>query len=524
MTTTDHAASVPVNGANPGLKRNAITFVSGVAIGVASTAPAFSLAATLGFVAAVGGVAIGAPAVILVSFIPMLFLALAFKYMNRADPDCGTTFSWAAKALGPTTGWLGGWAILAAEVIVMADVSQIAAIYTFRLLGWTSALNSTFAVTLLGTAWIVLMTWICWRGIELSARTQRVLLGMEFVTLVLFAVVALITVYVNHPAGSIEPAVSWFNPFRMSAGTLVNGMLLGVFIYWGWDCAVTVTEESEHSHTAPGRAAVVSTLLLVGIYLLVTVAAQSFAGVKGLAANAEDIFSGGLAHSVLGSPWDKLMTLAVLSSAAAATMTTILPVARVALAMARQNAFPSAFARTHPRNQTPNVGTIAMGVASVVWYVLIVNVSTDVLADSVTALGFAVCAYYGMTGYACAVYYRRELLKSARNLIYVGILPVLGALVLTGIFVKAAVFYSHPGNTSSQPIFGVGAPVMIGVGLLLLGVVAMLIARLRYRDFFNRKPEVAEPGLLDGEIEPAAGAELFTRPAVTSADQPQSIT
>jgi amino acid transporter len=172
-------AGVP--GQDRGLKRNAITFVSNVVIGVASTAPGYSLAATLGFVTAIAGIGTGSPAVMLVAFVPMILIALAYNYLNRADPDCGTTFSWVTKAMGPTMGWMGGWAIIVADIIVMANLAQIAGIYTFRLFGWTGAANSTLAVTIAGVIWIVVMTAICWRGIELSARTQRFLLGMEFV-------------------------------------------------------------------------------------------------------------------------------------------------------------------------------------------------------------------------------------------------------------------------------------------------------------------------------------------------------
>ena len=81
-----------------GLKPNAISFISNVVIGVASTAPAYSLAAVLGFITLTGGVGFASPAIMLVAFIPMLCIALAYNYMNRADPDCGTTFTWATKA------------------------------------------------------------------------------------------------------------------------------------------------------------------------------------------------------------------------------------------------------------------------------------------------------------------------------------------------------------------------------------------------------------------------------------------
>ena len=499
--------------AEKGLKSNAISFVSNVVIGVASTAPGYSLAATLGFVTMTAGVGFASPAVFLVAFVPMLCIALAYNYMNRADPDCGTTFSWVTRAMGPSLGWLGGWAIIVADVIVMANLAQIAGIYSFQLFGLTAAANSTLDVTIVGVVWIVVMTWICWRGIELSARTQQALLAMEFVTLLVFAVVALVTVYVDHPTilashhayHSSEVSVSWFFPWKMAGITpLIKGVLLAVFIYWGWDTCVTVNEETEDAGRAPGRAAVVSTLMLLAIYLVVTVAAQSYAGPGFLSLHADDIFSGGLGSSVLGSGLDKLLIIAVLSSASASTQTTILPTARTSFAMARAKAFPKAFAHIHQRFQTPDFSTIVMGILSIVWYVAIVNVSSNVLADSIVAIGFGIAFYYGLTGFACAIYFRRELLKSAKNFIYIGVLPVIGGLMLSFIFVYAIVEYQNPNNDSTSPILGIGTPVFIGIGSLLLGVVVMLFARIPYREFFSRKLELADPAVLeDGYVAPA---------------------
>jgi len=126
--------------------------------------------------------------------------------------------------------------------------------------------------------WIVVMTAICVYGIELSARTQVGLLGAEILTLVLFAVVALVKVAGGDaPDGSVSPDVAWFSPFAIdSTDGLVAGLLVAVFIYWGWDSTVCVNEETSDSGTTPGRAAVASTVILVGIYVLVAVAAIAF--------------------------------------------------------------------------------------------------------------------------------------------------------------------------------------------------------------------------------------------------------
>src|SRR3954464_2410060 len=271
VVEVDPSASGRPGVGDKGLKKDALGFVSSCVIGVASTAPGYSLAASLGFVVAVEGIGLQAPAVMLLAFVPMLLIASAYYYMNRADPDCGTTFSWVTRAMGPYLGWMGGWAIIVADVIVMANLAQIAGLYSFLLVGWQSAADSTLAVTIVGVVWIAIMTWICLVGIELSARTQVGLLGAEIVTLALFSVVALVKVAAG-TAGphAVDPSLSWLNPFAVdSTSALVSGVLISVSIYWGWDSTVTINEESRDATEGPGKAALLATVILLAIYVVV---------------------------------------------------------------------------------------------------------------------------------------------------------------------------------------------------------------------------------------------------------------
>ena len=198
-SVAESGAPEPPGVMDKGLKKNAIGYLSNIVIGVASTAPAYSLAATLGFIVVVKGVGVHAPAVMLVAFVPMLLVASAYKYFNRADPDAGTSFAWTTRTFGPATGWLNGWAIFLSDVIVMASLADIAAIYTFKLFGFTELGESKAAIIIGAVLWIAIMTWICYRGIELSARIQQVLLSAEIFILGLFAVVAFVKVYGSHP-------------------------------------------------------------------------------------------------------------------------------------------------------------------------------------------------------------------------------------------------------------------------------------------------------------------------------------
>jgi amino acid transporter len=284
---------------------------------------------------------------------------------------------------------------------------------------------------------------------------------------------------------------------------LTDGLLIAVFIYWGWDSTVTVNEETRDSASTPGKAAVVSTLILVGIYVIVSTAALAYGGTEELIKNSDDVLSA-LATNVFGTPWDKIVIIAVLTSAAASTQTTILPTARTSLSMARVRAMPERFGEVNPRFLTPAFSTIVMGVLSIAWYVGLTIVSANILFDSIAALGLMIAFYYGITGYACVVYYRRVLFSSVKTFVLAGVAPFLGGVILTFVFIKSCIDLSDPANSESGNAWlGLGPPLVIGLGFLLLGVVLMIWWRLTHPDFFKRRPEVVDPAVIAAA--PAAG-------------------
>ncbi len=466
--------------AKKGLRSDSVGLLSSVVIAVSSTAPAYSMAASLGLIVAVAG--IHTPMVLVASFLPMLFIAFAFRELNKIDPDCGITFAWATRAFGPTTGWLGGWGIIAADLIVMSSLSQIAGRYFFLLFGLNSLANSVGWVTVTGVCFIGLLTWVCYRGIEISVRVQQALLFIELFSLIAFALVAGIKVLTHHAmAHATSLNVHWLTPWSGSSSNLSNSFLLAVFIYWGWDCALSVNEETKDRSRTPGRAAVIATIMLVVVFGLVSVTAICFAGPTFLANNSGDVLSA-MAQAVFGSTFGRILILCVLTSTAASTQTTIIPTARAVLSMAVYRALPARFAKTSARFQTPTVATVAMGIASALLYVAMTLVSTNVLADSASATGLLIAFYYALTGYSCAWFFRKEL-HSARDVLMRLVLPLLGALALSGAFVLSIKSYL-PASSSYSSLWGMGGVFVIGAGSLLLGVVLLLVARSRERDFF----------------------------------------
>ena len=488
-----------------GLKGGALGLVSSIVVGMASTAPAYSLAASLGLIVASGGALLAgvkAPAIILMAFIPMWMIAVAYQELNKAEPDCGTTFTWASRAFGPLVGWMGGWGIIAADVIVMANLAQVAGSYSFTLVGASELANSTLWSTVAGVIWIVVMTYICYRGIEVSARLQYGLLGIELVVLVAFAAVALFKVYTNQAEPySIKPSLDWFWPAGLDFTTVIAPALLtALFIYWGWDTAVACNEESEDPGTTPGRAAVISTFLLLATYATVSVATIAFAGVGeegvglGNQDNADDVFAA-VGHdlfgdSVIGKIGLMLLAASILTSASASTQTTILPTARTTLSMGVYKALPESFAKIHRRYLTPTTSTIAMGAVSILFYLLFTLVSPNLLTALIGSVGLMIAFYYGLTGFACVWFYRKDLTKSGRDLLMRGVVPLLGALILTAVFVYGLIQYAKPDwltddDGNNVTIFGYGAVAVVGIGALLLGVIAMIAWRIASPDYFK---------------------------------------
>jgi amino acid transporter len=243
-----------------------------------------------------------------------------------------------------------------------------------------------------------------------------------------------------------------------------------------------------------------STVVLLVTYVLVTTAAQAFAGTgsRGIGLtnpkNSGDVLSvlGGEVFGTTGLGWflARLLVLMVLSSAAASTLTTILPTGRISLAMATYRAIPAKFARVHAKYLTPTWSTVGMAIASILFYVVMTLVSTSVLGDTISSLGLMIAFYYGLTGLACAWWFRKEL-RWGWGLVVRGVMPLFGGLTLLAFFVYGASQFwkSNFGNTfwtlPFSPHWRIGGVFLTGSGALLVGVFLMLVYRAIRPAFFR---------------------------------------
>lgn len=483
-----------------GLAAGKLGLLPSTVIGLGSTAPLYSLAATLGFV--VMAVGAQAPIALIVAFVPMCLTAFAYRELNTAVPDAGTAFTWAAKALGPRTGWFAGWGAFVSGVIVMSSQTQVASRYLLLLVGGETLADSPVIVTSLGAVIIAVMTWVSFRAVEAGAKAQYALMALQYMAIIAFCIGLWLAISDDRHA--LDFSWEWFNPFAADNPVgFMQAVLLAIFMYWGWDTCLSLAEETKNPRTTPGLAALLSTVCLLVTYVGMTVLAMMYAGVgtegKGLANpdGAEDVFFS-LREDTLGS-YGWVLVFAIFVSALSTCQTTILPEARATFAMGIYKALPRRFAHINPKYQTPGFSTIFMGVVSAAFYVGMTILSGDILADTIESTSLAVAMYYALTSLACILYFRKHLFDSARNVVFRLVLPLLGGLMMTAVFVYSAINMFDP-DYGTTTLLGTSGTFVMGVGSLALGLVVMFVW-MRFaeaRPYFegrtlNRDTEVLVP-------------------------------
>ncbi|MFG6279165.1 APC family permease [Microbacterium sp. 5K110] len=478
-----------------GLSAGTIGLLGAVVIGISCIAPAYTFTAAIG--PTVGAVGVQVPAIILVGFIPMLLVAFGYRELNNRMPDSGTSFTWAARAFGPWIGWMAGWGLIAATVIVLSNLAGIAVDFLFLLISQltgqpgiadlASNLPINIAVCLL---FVLGATVVSYRDMQTTQKLQYVLVGFQVIVLVVFAVVAIVHVVSGDAYDPTPVDWSWFNPFAVSSfSAFAAGVSLSIFIFWGWDVTLTMNEETKDPEKTPGRAATITVVTIVSLYLLLAVSMIMFAGIGdgefGLGnPDIQDNAFFALAGPILG-PFAAFVSLAVLTSSASSLQSTFVGPARTLLAMGHYGALPPKFAAVSPRFFTPGYATIVSAVVAAGFYAVMRVVSVNVLSDTILTLGIMICFYYGLTAFACVWYFRKQWFDSARNVFFTFLFPLVGGVILAVIFVTTLIDSMNPEYGSGSEIGGVGLVFVLGVTIIVLGAVIMVVQYFRRPAFFR---------------------------------------
>jgi amino acid transporter len=503
-------ATTEVGGQHTGgelqLRKSALGLWDDTIIAVSSTAPAYSIATSLGALAA--AVLLAGPAAIWVGFIPVTGIAVAYYYMNRADPNCGAAYTWASKALHPSIGFLNGWVVIVTDVIFMsfaAPQGGSALLTLFNAWGLNSVggldlsatgSNSQTLSVIFGVGFLALVTYMVLVGIKIAARFQWMLLAIEYLIVLGFAILGLFK------GGGSGFDLNWLSPFNMGGlSGLAAGVVISVFFYWGWDTAANLNEETDDSAENPGRAGIIGMFLLLVLFLIASISIQTVLTPQEINDNSSATLTA-FADKLVGPHWGSLAILAFLSSTVATLQTTLLPSVRTAFSMGRDGMLGPVWAVVHPIWRTPWIGTLIMGAISAV--IALVSLKLGGLAAvvnaGVTSIGLLVAFYYGVVGVSCTVYYRHALTNNLKGFIFAGVFPLLSAITL---FVLGGYLIWTDWNASSDFAFDATNGkflVLVPAVALLSGIPALIYSYLRrHPKYMSMATESASPTALSPE-------------------------
>ena len=454
------------------LEPNAIGVAQDTIIGLASSAPAATMAVTLAGLAATAAYA-GGPIIVLCG-IPMLILANTYRRLNLWNANCGASFEWVGRAINPYLGFIVGWLMLAG--CLTGTISVVVVLSPAVLDVFGASATSTWPNILISTGVIIVMAVIAAIGIRITARTQVGLAAIEYVILIGFSAWALVEV-LRHGHGTFPITRSWFSLTGIDGkGDVAAGLLIAVFMYTGWDATVYVNEEVTHRRVNPGRAAVFAVALLILLYAVPQVAMQGVSSPAQL--QAHDSSALVFVASVLGGGgWAKVMAFALALSVIASTNTGIVITSRIAYGMASHQVLPPALANVSPRHRTPITGTVIIAVILIAatWAYLLSTSIATVFTDVVSVTGLLFATFYLLTALAAVVYYRRRIFSNIRDAVTVGVLPLAAAVFLGWVVVKS--LQTAPGSEKWSI-----------VGILAVGLLLMLVARFGLRSPFFQIP------------------------------------
>jgi len=451
-----------------GLEADAIGVAEDTVIGMAASAPAASVGLTLAALAA--ATAYGSGPVILLTAIPMLIIANAYRRLNMWDAKCGASFEWVGRAINPYLGFQTGWLMVAAYIL--GTISGVEVLAPTVLAAFGSSSSSTWGNIAIDTALSLVMLGIAVVGIKITARTQIGMALVEYTILIGFGIAGLVFVLAHH-AGTYHMTSGWLRPTGVGGhGSAVAGFLIAVFMFTGWDGSIYVNEETTRRRTNPGRAVLIAVALLTIIYALATVGLQGVVSPAKLQANAASALVY-VAQAMGGGGWGKVIALSVALSAIASTGAGIVVTARIVYGMAERRVLPESLATVSRRFSTPAVASVVVGVfvIAITWVYLLATSVQNAFTDVVDATGLLFSAFYILTALATIAYYRRRIVARPADLVWLGVLPLAAAGFLGWIIVKSMLQAPAPQNWSI-------------LGIVVVGVILMFVVRLVLRSEF----------------------------------------
>ena len=271
-----------------------------------------------------------------------LLIALPYAELACRYPLAGGGYAFARALLGPHWGFLMGWGYWGAYIFISGYVTLGFGGYLHALTGLPPVPG---ALALIGICTIINLV-----GVRLSGLVQSLVIGLAMAALLGFSIAGLWHIHIEQ-----------FTPFLpFGLGGVAMAALLAFLAFGGFDMVAAAGEEIASPERNLPRAILLTLLVVLGLYLLVT-----FVALGVLPWNELGISSAPLATAAtrfLGSTGLQFTAAVAMLTTAATSNAVLVVTSRVAFAMARDGLLPGLLARVHPATGAPWTAVLLNGI------------------------------------------------------------------------------------------------------------------------------------------------------------------
>lgn len=357
------------------------------------------------------------PLAYIIGMVAMLFTALSYGNMARAFPIAGSVYSYAQRGLHPNVGFLAGWLLLLDYLLIPPLLYIYAAMALNHLYPDIPKFVFIFA-------FLISATLVNLRGITFTARMNILFLLAQLLVLGIFLACAWKALHGGAGNGQLTLA-PLYNPSNFNFALMMQAVSIAVLSFLGFDAISTLAEETKgDAGRSVGRAALISLLIMGGIFVIQTWLAADLAAGMGFTSADTAFYE---IAAIAGG--DRLASLAAVATAlswgVAVSITSQAAVSRLLFGMSRDGKLPKILAKVHPKYSTPHLSIYLVAILSLMICYLFIN-AIDTLTSLVNfgALSGFIILHLTVINY----YWRKQ--KSGKILSHL-ISPILG-FIITG--------------------------------------------------------------------------------------------
>lgn len=407
------------------LNADSLNIFETIALSVAIMGPSASVAITVAMMASFTGYS--APLILVISTIIVGLVAVSIVKLNQCFSSSGSVYYFVEKTLGKRAGFVSGWLIVFAYIMLGTSCAAVA----------TSYLQGLFANYGIKLHWLFIIAGllaIVWYLAYKDAETStKIMLVLEVISMSLILILAIIIII--RAATTTGLSIAPFKAKGISVTGFATAAIFGFLAFSGFEGASSLGEESKNPQKTIPLAIAIGIIVTGVFYVFVSYAEVlgygiTPSGIAELTKSSAPIVD--LMSKYISSGLSIVMLLCISISFFSSTLGCVTAGARILYTMSREGMLFKALSKTHRKYNNPYIGVNTLIIITTIIAFASFKLSAIAVGGYAAMTGsLALLVSYLITTLGAVIYFYKNKIWSPLNLV----IPIIAVLALIIIFV-----------------------------------------------------------------------------------------